>query len=393
MTKKTILCLVKHYLPGFKYGGPIRSIANFVENFGDQYEIKIICLDKDSAETKPYKKIKINKWNKVGKAYVHYTSSKYFNFFGIKNLMKKTKYDLLYLNSFFTYQTSILPLLLRWATLIPKKPCILAPRGELSLSALNLKSLKKKLFIFVVKQLKLHADIFWQASNQDEKKNIININKNFAKKVFIASDLISRSSNKFDTLKRRKSHLKLVFLSRICPMKNLYFLLKAISKVVNPVELGIFGYKYKDDESYYKKCIKFIEQLPNNIKVSMNGYVKHGEVKKVLSKYDLFVLPTRGENFGHVIIESLSVGTPVLVSNKVFWKPDKEGGLQTLTLIEEYWTKAIVNWSNYKSKVLFSKRKAAFKYFLKYNNQEGPLEENKKLFYYACNNLKKNIGK
>jgi hypothetical protein len=26
-----------------------------------------------------------------------------------------------------------------------------------------------------------------------------------------------------------------------------------------------------------------------------------------------------------------------LVSNKVFWKSDQEGGLQTLPLIEEYW--------------------------------------------------------
>jgi hypothetical protein len=62
-----------------------------------------------------------------------------------------------------------------------------------------------------------------------------------------------------------------------------------------------------------------------------------------------------------------------LISNKVLWKSDKKGGFQTLTLIEEYWTKAIVNWPNYKNTVLFSKRKVVSKYFLKYNNQKEPL--------------------
>ena len=46
----------------------------------------------------------------------------------------------------------------------------------------------------------------------------------------------------------------------------------------------------------------------------------HLQVSSVLKSYDLFFLPTRGENFGHVIMESLSVGTPVLISNKTPWR-------------------------------------------------------------------------
>ena len=36
--KKTILCFVDHYLPGYKAGGPIQSIVNLVENLGDEFE-------------------------------------------------------------------------------------------------------------------------------------------------------------------------------------------------------------------------------------------------------------------------------------------------------------------------------------------------------------------
>ena len=31
-----------------------------------------------------------------------------------------------------------------------------------------------------------------------------------------------------------------------------------------------------------------------------------------LSRFDLFVFPTLGENFGHVVLESLAAGTPVI---------------------------------------------------------------------------------
>jgi glycosyltransferase involved in cell wall biosynthesis len=86
----------------------------------------------------------------------------------------------------------------------------------------------------------------------------------------------------------------------------------------------------------YKNVLNLNNNYQVILKVSMNSFVKNSEVQKILSKYDLFVLPTCSENFGHVIIESLSVGTPVLISNKVLWKSDKKGGFQTLTLIEEY---------------------------------------------------------
>ena len=52
--KKRILCFLEYYLPGQKSGGPVRTIANFVDYFGDDYEISIICSDRDYLDTKPY---------------------------------------------------------------------------------------------------------------------------------------------------------------------------------------------------------------------------------------------------------------------------------------------------------------------------------------------------
>jgi glycosyltransferase involved in cell wall biosynthesis len=43
-------------------------------------------------------------------------------------------------------------------------------------------------------------------------------------------------------------------------------------------------------------------------------------VERLMADHDLFFLPTRGENFGHVIPEALSAGTPVLIADTTPWR-------------------------------------------------------------------------
>jgi glycosyltransferase involved in cell wall biosynthesis len=45
-----------------------------------------------------------------------------------------------------------------------------------------------------------------------------------------------------------------------------------------------------------------------------------------LGGFDLLVLPTRGENFGHVVLESLAAGTPVIVGRDTPWQRVEEAG-------------------------------------------------------------------
>ena len=66
------------------------------------------------------------------------------NFRGILRLLNNTKYNAIYLNSFFDYSFSILPLFVSWFKTEPRKPCIIAPRGEFSPGALTISYLKKK---------------------------------------------------------------------------------------------------------------------------------------------------------------------------------------------------------------------------------------------------------
>ena len=53
------------------------------------------------------------------------------------------------------------------------------------------------------------------------------------------------------------------------------------------------------------------------------GHADPSDSQTILSQYDAFILLTKGENFGHSIYESLSVGTPVIITNKTPWSFDE----------------------------------------------------------------------
>lgn len=384
--KKKILCFVKCYLPGYKYGGPIRTISNFVENFGDKFDIKIVCDDRDFLDTKPYKKIQINHWNKVGKAQVFYLSLRKLTFNSIKNLLKEFDYDLLYLNSFFTFKYSILPIFLFWIRALPQSPCVIAPRGEFSLGALKIKKLKKFIFINIVKALGIYKNLYWQASSNFEKRDIINNLGKIPKKIYIAPNLVSPTVvEKKEIKKKPKGTLKILFFSRISPMKNLDFFLNVVNRVSSNIQLDIHG--IKEDLRYVNQCKKLINKLPKNIKVSFKNKVDHNKIGTIFKNYDLFVLPTRGENFGHVIYEALAAGLPALISDKTPWKEKNTGGLKVIPLKENLWIKQIEKWSKLSPISLYKKKIMAINYVKNYNLQNKSINKN----YNLINNAIKKI--
>ena len=127
-------------MPGYNSGGPVKTISNFVEYFGQKYEIFIICSDRDYLDEKPYANKKVEKWYKIGKAKVLYVSKKNLDIFSVAKLLSEHSYDLLYINGLYSLKFTILPLIVRKFKKIKNNiPCILATRGMLSPNAIKLK--------------------------------------------------------------------------------------------------------------------------------------------------------------------------------------------------------------------------------------------------------------
>ncbi len=383
--KITILCLTKHYLPGIESGGVTRSIVNLVDCLGDEFNIKIVCCDHDLNSSTQYSNVKIDKWNLVGKAYVFYASRKLINLWGLVMLLRKTSFDVLYLNGIFSFAFTIIPLLVRRMGLIPQKPCLIAIRGQLSKESMSQKSIKKKCFLYLAKHFNLFKNIYWQASTDRELKDIKLTLDKVAKSVFLASDLVKKTKNLVNNNSiRKQGPIRIIFLSRIAPNKNLDFLLSVLTEINLRINFSIFG--PKEDKRYWIKCKKLINNLPNNIKIKIGDNLSTKRVYKAFAQHDLFAFPTTGENFGHVILESLSVGTPVLISDQTLWKPNKSKSLKILPLKKNIWIKAIKEWATLPVDNFLKHRLDAINYANKFIiDNDKQILINKKLFYSIAN--------
>ena len=319
-----ILVFVEYYLPGFKSGGPIRSITNLVEHLGDETKFKIITLDRDFSDTKSYRRIQVNSWNQVGKADVFYVSANKFSLKFFRKIIRSTEFDKVYINGIFSYPFNIKPMILRRMGFIPMIPMIIAPRGQLKPGALQLKWLKKRIFLLVAKWINIYVGVFWHATNELEAKEIqywfgdqvpIVIAPNLA-------PLINEQKNLLHERKKYPGKIKVIFLARVSLTKNLDFALKKLELLTGIVRFDIYG--PIDDEKYWQECQKTIKTLPKNIEVNYIGPISNDKVNSTLSEYHLFFLPTLGENFGHAILEAFMAGCPVLISDQTPWRKVEE---------------------------------------------------------------------
>lgn len=281
---------------------------------------------------------------------MYYASARTLSLAGLQGVINDTEHDAVYLNSFLSPRLTVLPLLLRRLGRVPRKPWILAPRGEFAPAALAAKALKKRAYLLAAKAAGLYRDLTWQASAQHEADDIRSVFGSIAKRVLIAPDLPRAPPDVGEEGSSRPGGtatgpLRLIFLSRLAPVKNLDFLLDILATVRCEVDLAIHG--LKENEAYWQSCEERIAALPGNVRASYHGAVMPDDVPGTFAQYDLFAFPSRGENFGHVVLESLSVGTPVLVSDRTPWKGGESDALEVLPIERrEPWRDAIERWGS-----------------------------------------------
>lgn len=327
--KIKLLVFLQYYLPGSKSGGPVRTVANMVEALSDRIDFYIVTLDRDSGDTAPYSGCYVNEWQKVGAANVYYCSPDSIKMSKFYRLITDVDFDLIYFNSFFSYEFTIKPLMAaKLLKRVQSKRIVLAPRGEFSEGALTIKRRKKQLMLFFINRLSWLKNIYWHASSEWEVKDINAVVKVKDDHIKTAYNLVKRDSN--PSFQNKVNQIcsdtcNIMFLSRISPKKNLLGALEILSHIKANINFNIYG--GISDADYWSECQVLIHKLPYNIKVKYFGHVSYDQVTIILQQNDLLLLPTLGENFGHVIVESIQVGTPVLISDKTPWRDLESKGI------------------------------------------------------------------
>lgn len=315
-----ILVFVGGFPPGYKFGGPGRSVYNLVNTLRRDFDFSIVTSDRDIGDNAAYPNIPADQWIDAFGVRLRYCSPERMNLRFAEKLVRETPHDLLYLNSFFATRFAIAPLLARRLGVLPRVPTVVAPRGEFSDGALMLKHFKKRIYMEAGKTLGLFDGLNWHASSSLEMVDIKKAIGAAECDISIASNLAAPlADNPPPHLSREPgAPLRVIFLSRISPKKNLVYALEVLSGIELPVSLSIIG--PEEDAAYASQCRAIIARLPGTIKVEWIGSLPPEKVPQAMSDHDLFFLPTLGENFGHVIAEALGAGTPVLLSDTTPWR-------------------------------------------------------------------------
>ncbi|MHB8502275.1 MAG: glycosyltransferase [Candidatus Acidiferrales bacterium] len=314
-----------YYLPGYKAGGPIQTLAGLVESLEGEFIFRIVTRDRDLGDPSAYEKISVGAWTEVGAAQVMYLSPNRCGFRAMRRVIAATNHDLLYLNSCFSVPFAIVPLVLRRCRMIPHRPAIIAPRGELAPGALAFKSIRKRIYLTATRLLGLTQNVVWQASGPHEAHDIRRQIGERAR-IVVASDLsMVRQAGIAPRVEKKPGHLRLLFLSRISRMKNLEGALTILQGASGSIHLSIFG--PLEDSEYWSRCQELIGRLPPNVEVGYGGPLHPDVIGTVMGQHDLFFLPTLGEAFGHVILEAMVSGCPVLISDRTQWRGLEAAGV------------------------------------------------------------------
>lgn len=326
--RKKVLVFCDYYLPGYKSGGGMRTVVNMVDRLKNRFEFYIITRDYDGKlDRRQYQTVKINQWNSIRDSKVFYVSKDNLKLSKIRKLLLDIKPDVIYSNSYFATFTVYL-LILKKLNIIQKVNVILAPCGELSVGALRLNTKKKKAFIKTAKFFNLYRNVIWKASSELEKNEIQKVKVSDGT-IFVAPDMLPRAifEDYQPSLKpcKKSGEVKMVFLSRFMKKKNFKWLLENLSGIKEKLVIDIYG--PLEDAEYWEKCKKIIKSLPANINIEAKGSVPHEQVLPTLVKYHFFIMPTLGENFGHIFLEALAAGCPLIISDQTPWLKLEEKGV------------------------------------------------------------------
>lgn len=124
------------------------------------------------------------------------------------------------------------------------------------------------------------------------------------------SGAVTRSSDSPDPL-------RVLYLGRLHPHKGLHRLLRALNAARSEglnAELTVAG---SGSRGYVRMLKRLVRSLQLETRVHFLGHVDAGARGRLWRDSDVFVLPSRSENFGFAVAEAMAAGMPVIVSENV----------------------------------------------------------------------------
>ena len=324
-----IIQITPSYKPAYIYGGPIQSVAKLCETLSkiskepgglDYIDLKVLTSTANGnteltvTPSKPtlLDGVSITYFKRLTKDHSHFSPQLLRSLWNQIRDCSQNEKPIIHIHAWW----NLISILSCWVAKCYNVPVILSPRGMLTSYTQNNRSAfsKKVIHNLIGKKLLKYCHI--HATSRQEEQDILKII--IPKSIVVIPNLVNIKESFISprSVVDHKSHniFRLIFLSRIEEKKGLELLFNTLESLDINWFLTIAG---MGDEGYIKSLKVKAKALKIDNQLSWIGHVTDSYKYDLMAQHDLLVLPSYNENFANVVIESLSVGTPVLISDKV----------------------------------------------------------------------------
>ncbi len=311
--KIRILVFNDYYFPATDVGGPITSINNAVNALFDTFDFFIEAYNHNFSDNVPFKGIDTERWYSINHAQIMYHRDGVldFNYKNMEKFIDEVNPSIMWFSGL------LMPNKLHNAIRIGEKKGIavlISPRGEASPDRMKIKGYKKYPYATLISLIGIYKkkNVYFHTTSEDEiigLKKYFHINK---EQITMVPNIGVLAQQRFIEEKKQKDVIRAMFISRIHEVKNLDYAIEVFSKLKCNGQFDIYGPLESVD--YWNKCQQLIQNAPSNITIRYCGKINPIDVANIYQRYDCFLFPTKNENYGHVIAESLANGCPVILS-------------------------------------------------------------------------------
>ena len=206
-------------------------------------------------------------------------------------------------------------------SLILGKKIIITPMGSFEPWSMSQKKIKKQIAFMLYQKTLLKKVNLVHCTSKNEQENIKKLDKNI--KTILIPHAAEGSNYEKKDININKKIKKMLFFSRIHKKKGLDNLLMAWRELKpNNWILDIIG--PDSDGSSFELNQKIKEyKLTESIFIKKPVFGSNNK-KELFTKYDFSVLPSKNENFGYSILESLRHSLPVITNTNTPWSEIKD---------------------------------------------------------------------
>ena len=304
-----ILVVIPSYKPAYHYGGPVRSVSSLCEAMvRENHTVRVLTTNANGREKLNVETNTPQKIDGVDVTYFNRWTGDHSNFTPqlLIELWKSARsFDVIHLHAWWNLVTIPAVILCKWKGIRP----VLSPRGSIThYTFSHRKAFVKRWFHQWIGEKLMKQCILHVTSRQEEEDILQYVRRPFVYTIPNLLDLpeqIVVPTGKQDVL-------QLVYLGRIDPKKNIEFLLEVVLKEFDiPFTLQLIG----EGDPVYMEQIK--RMTAKNTSITWTGGLYEENKWVQLAKSDILLLPSINENYGNVVLEALSQGTAVIVSDTV----------------------------------------------------------------------------